>query len=316
MVGKGVPFFGISWRNPTPAQRDWGLDTYLSAILEAIDVTLAVSQSEDLNLLAMCAGGLTGACLLGHLAHVGDNRVRAASLVVTAIDTSVRSQMNIFASERAVKAATSSSRKKGVLEGKELTRLFAWMRPNDLIWNYWVSSYLMGEPPPPFDILAWNVDSTNLPAKLHEEFMHMFLDNPLVRAGAMTALGSPVDLGAVTCDIYAVGASTDHLVPWQGAYQATQLFGGKRRFVLSSSGHIQALVNPPGNPMSRYFTNDQYGADAQEWLKGAQENVGTWWDDWAAWTMQRSGARRRAPGRLGNRDYPVLDAAPGRYVHQ
>ncbi|HEV1996896.1 MAG TPA: alpha/beta fold hydrolase [Candidatus Dormibacteraeota bacterium] len=316
VVAQGVPFFAISWRNPTAKQRDWGLDTYLSAILEAVDVTLAISQSKDLNLLAMCAGGLTGACLLGHMAHVGDKRVRAASLVVTAIDIAVRSQINIFASERAVSAAISASRKKGMLEGTELTKVFAWMRPNDLVWNYWVSSYLLGEQPPAFDVLAWNVDSTNLPAKLHEEFMRMFLANPLVTPGAMTALGSPVDLGAVTCDLYAVGASTDHLVPWQGAYQATQLFGGTRRFVLSSSGHIQAIVNPPGNPKSRYFTNEDYGADPQRWLKGAKENAGTWWDDWAAWTMERSGPQRPAPTRLGNREYAALDRAPGRYVRE
>jgi polyhydroxyalkanoate synthase len=316
VVAQGVPFFAISWRNPTADQRDWGLDTYLGAILEAIDVTLAISRSRDLNLLAMCAGGLTGACLLGHLAHIGDKRVRSASLVVTAIDISVRSQINIFASERAVKASIRGSRKKGILEGTELAKVFAWMRPNDLVWNYWVSSYLMGEQPAAFDVLAWNVDSTNLPAKLHEDFMHMFLENPLVTPGAMTALGSPVDLGAITCDLYAVGALTDHLVPWQGAYQATQLFGGSRRFVLSSSGHIQAIVNPPGNPKTRYFTNDDYVADPGEWLKGASENAGSWWDDWATWTMDRSGPGRPAPPRLGSRAFPVLEPAPGRYVRE
>ncbi|GAC1338527.1 MAG: class II poly(R)-hydroxyalkanoic acid synthase [Candidatus Dormibacteria bacterium] len=315
-LARGIPFFAISWRNPTAAQRNWGLDTYLAAVLEAIEATLAVSESEDLNLMAMCAGGLTGACLLGHMAHIGDRRVRAASLIVTAIDVAVRSQMNLFASERAVNAAIRASRRRGVLRGEDLAKVFAWMRPNDLVWNYWVSNYLLGKQPPAFDVLAWNADTTNLPAKLHEEFLRMFLANPLVRPGEMTALGSPVDLGAVTCDIYALGASTDHLVPWQGAYQATQLFGGERRFVLSSSGHIQAIVNPPGNPKARYFTNEEYVPDPRQWLEGATENAGTWWDDWATWTVQRSGAQRKAPTRLGNRAHPPLVAAPGKYVHQ
>jgi polyhydroxyalkanoate synthase len=195
-----------------------------------------------------------------------------------------------------------------------MARVFAWMRPNDLVWNYWVNNYLLGEPPPTFDVLAWNADTTNLPARLHADFLHMFLDNPLVRPGAMRALDTPVDLGEVTCDIYALGALTDHLVPWQGAYQATQLFGGRTRFVLSSSGHIQAIVNPPGNPKARYFVNDDTVADPTAWLKAATELTGTWWDDWVAWTLERSGAERPAPVRAGSRKHPALDPAPGLYV--
>ena len=315
-VSKGIPFFAISWRNPTPEQRDWGLDEYLSATLEAIDATLDIARSDDLNLMSMCAGGLTAACLLGHLAATGDGRVSSAALAVTAIDVSVRSQMNLFASRPTVAAAIRRSARRGVLDGRAMAQVFAWMRPNDLVWNYWVNNYLLGDLPPAFDVLAWNADTTNLPAKLHAEFLHMFLDNPLVRPGAMTALGSPVDLGAVTCDIYALGALNDHLVPWQGAYQATQLFGGETRFVLSSSGHIQAIVNPPGNPKARYFINPDTVADPSAWLRGATEQVGTWWDDWSAWTLARSGPERRAPSRAGSRRHPPLEPAPGRYVHE
>jgi polyhydroxyalkanoate synthase subunit PhaC len=315
-VAQGIPFFVISWRNPTPAERDWGLDTYLEAALEAIDATLEVSKSDDLNILSMCAGGLTAACLLAHMAATGDSRVAAAGLAVTAIDVAVRSQMNLFASPPAIAAARRSSQRRGVLPGSDMARVFAWMRPNDLVWNYWVNNYLLGEPPPAFDVLAWNADTTNLPAHLHADFLRMFEENPLVRPGAMTALGSPVDLGAVTCDIYALGALTDHIVPWQGAYQATQLFGGSTRFVLSSSGHIQAIVNPPGNPKARYFVNDETVADPAAWLQNATERMGTWWDDWTSWTIERSGGERPAPTRAGSRRYPVLDPAPGRYVRE
>jgi polyhydroxyalkanoate synthase len=190
------------------------------------------------------------------------------------------------------------------------------MRPNDLVWNYWVNNYLLGEQPPAFDVLAWNADTTNLPAQLHAEFLHMFLDNPLARPDGMTALGTPVDLGAVTCDIYALGAVTDHLVPWRSAYQATQLFGGATRFVLSSSGHIQAIVCPPSNAKARYFVNEDPVADPDAWLKAATERTGSWWDDWTQWTIERSGAERQAPTRAGSRKHPVLVAAPGTYVHE
>ena len=315
-VSKGIPFYVISWRNPTPAQRDWGLDTYLAATLEAIDATLEIAGSDDLNILSMCAGGLTVACLLSHLAAIGDSRVRAASFAVTAIDLSVRSQINIFASKPAVAAAIRASARRGVLEGSSMGRVFAWMRPNDLVWNYWVNNYLHGEQPPAFDVLAWNADTTNLPATLHAEFLRMFLDNPLVRAGAMTALGSAVDLGAVTCDIYALGGLTDHLVPWQGAFQATQLFGGPSRFVLGSSGHIQTIVSPPGNPKARYFVNDVTVADPAAWLKAATETAGSWWEDWTTWTIERSGAERPAPTTTGSRKHPALVAAPGLYVQE
>jgi polyhydroxyalkanoate synthase len=315
-VAKGIPFYTVSWRNPTPAQRDWGLDTYLEAVLEAIDATLEVARSDQLNILSMCAGGLTTACLLGYMSAVGDQRISAASLVVTAIDVAVRSQMNIFASPPTVAAARRASARRGVLPGSSMARVFAWMRPNDLVWNYWVNNYLLGEPPPAFDILAWNGDTTNLPAQLHSEFLDMFVDNPLVRPKGMMALGSPVDLSAVTCDVYALGALTDHIVPWQGAYQATQLFGGATRFVLSSSGHIQAIVNPPGNPKARYFLNEDYVADPAAWLKGATEQAGTWWEDWGSWTIERSGDERPAPTRAGSRRHPALDPAPGTYVRE
>jgi polyhydroxyalkanoate synthase len=313
-VSKGIPLFMISWRNPGPEQRDWGLDTYLAAALEAIDATREVSGSDDVNLLSMCAGGLTTACLLSHLATTGDRRVNATALAVTAIDVSVRSQMNLLASRPTIAAALRSSARRGVLPGSEMAKIFAWLRPNDLVWNYWVNNYLMGEQPPAFDVLAWNADTTNLPAALHADFLRMFVENPLIHAGALTALGTPVDLGAVTCDIYAIGALTDHIVPWQGAYQATQLFGGRTRFVLSSSGHIQAIVNPPGNPKARYFVNPDTVADPAAWLEAATETPGTWWDDWVGWTVERSGAERPAPTRAGTRRHPALAPAPGTYV--
>jgi polyhydroxyalkanoate synthase len=203
-----------------------------------------------------------------------------------------------------------------VLPGRDLERVFAWIRPNDLVWRYWVNNYLMGENPPAFDVLAWNSDSTNMPAALHAEFLRLFVDNTLIEPGALTVLGSPVDLRVVRNDLYVVGALSDHLVPWQSAYAATQHFGGEVRFVLSNSGHIQALINPPGNPKASFWVGPGQSGDPEQWLKGATRTIGSWWTDWAAWTIERAGSERPRPRRLGSRRHPVLDPAPGRYVKE
>ena len=222
----------------------------------------------------------------------------------------------MFATRRTVQTAVKRSRRKGVLSGRSMARVFAWVRPNDLVWNYVVSNYLLGENPPAFDVLAWNADTTNLAAALHEQFITLFTDNALMKQGAVSILGTPVDLSAVKSDLYVVGASTDHLVPWQAAYCATQAYGGDSRFVLSNSGHIQALVNPPSNPKASFLTRDDNPPDPDVWRQGAEQVKGSWWVDWAGWAIERSGPERPKPRRLGGRGHAVLQAAPGRYVHE
>jgi len=313
-VAQGLQVFTISWRNPTPAQRDWSLDTYVAACLEAAEVTRDIAGTDDLNLIGFCAGGITQSLLLGHLAATGRDLVASSTLAVTTIDTEAKSSMNMFATRRSVESSIAQTRRKGMLPGRDLARVFAWVRPNDLVWNYWVSNYLLGEDPPAFDVLAWNSDTTNLPAALHAEFVHLFLDNALLEPGKISVLGTPVDLSKVVSDLYVVGATTDHLVPWQAAYVATQVYGGKSRYVLSNSGHIQALINPPGNPKASFLTSDESPTGAEVWLKGATRYTGSWWTDWAEWTIERSGAEREAPTRLGNDRYPPSDPAPGRNV--
>ncbi|MCW2528137.1 MAG: poly-beta-hydroxybutyrate polymerase, partial [Pseudonocardiales bacterium] len=186
----------------------------------------------------------------------------------------------------------------------------------DLIWNYWVSNYLLGQNPPAFDVLAWNADATNLPAGLHADFMDLWIGNSLVRPGAATAFGRPVDLTQVKTDLYVVGALTDHLVPWQSAYTATQAFGGDVRFILSNSGHIQALVNPPGNPKASFYHGDLTPPEPAAWLRDATKVAGSWWQDWADWTTARSGEVKPKPRSMGSRKYSVVEIAPGRYVRE
>ena len=221
---------------------------------------------------------------------------------------------SLFLSEWSAAMAVRGSKRKGVLEGRQLTRMFAWMRPNDLVWNYWVSNYLMGQDPPAFDVLAWNADMPNMTAGLHADFASLFLENPLPEPGKLTVLGTPIDLAKVDQDAYILAALTDHITPWEACYRTVGILGGSSRFVLSSSGHIQAIVNPPGNKKANYRAADDPGPDSGAFFTGADRIAGSWWNEWSEWLTARDGETRRAPRTLGGRANPVLDAAPGRYA--
>jgi polyhydroxyalkanoate synthase len=316
-VANGIQFFAISWRNPTAAQRDWNLETYLKACKRALEVTCDISGSPDANLVAACAGGNTAATLLGHYAALGEARVHSATLLVTVLDASAPTLMGLFASEQTIAATIKKTRAAGVLEGKEMARVFAWLRPNDLVWSFFANNYIMGNDPPAFDILAWNADCTRLPAEFHADMLMLYQHNPLVQPGRLEVLGTPIDMRKVQCDTYVVAGITDHITPWKACYETRRVLSGSRmEFVLSSSGHIQSIVNPPGNERAKYYTNADLALDADAWLKTAKTHQGTWWEHWRGWMESRAGGRKPAPRELGNRNHPPGDAAPGRYVHQ
>ncbi len=316
LVTQGIQTFVLSWRNPTAAERDWGLETYLRSMLEAIDAAREITGSPDLNIVGTCSGGITTALLLGHLAATGDRQVNAATLMVTVLDTGAESQLGLFATPETIEAARQASRVKGVLEGQELAQVFAWLRPNDLVWNYWVNNYLLGDNPPVFDILYWNNDTTNLPAGLHSDFLDLYLENPLARHGKLELLGTPIDLGRVNIDAVVLAGITDHITPWKACYATTQLLGGQCEFILSSSGHIQSILNPPSNPKAKWFRNPQVAADADQWLAGAKEQTGSWWEHWRDWLREHSGELRAAPDTLGSKRHPAGANAPGTYVRE
>jgi len=316
LVANGLQVFTISWRNPLHEQREWGFETYDRAILEAIDVVREITESPDINILGACLGGMTLATLLGYLAARGDQRIHAVTFTVTVLDTNVESTMGLFATKETIAAAKESSRSKGVLEGQELARAFAWLRPNDLVWNYWVNNYLIGKDPAAFDVLYWNNDTTRLPAKLHGEMLDLFETNGFTHPGTLEVLGTPIDLSKVTNDTYIIAGITDHITPWQGCYSTTQLLGGKVKFILSNAGHIQSILNPPGNPKASYFVNDRYPADPGQWQAGAQKVSGTWWEDWRDWLGKRAGEKKPAPRELGNERYQPGTPAPGTYVFE
>jgi polyhydroxyalkanoate synthase len=313
-VGRGQQVFAISWRNPSPAQRDWDLETYAAAILAALDAVAAITRSELVNLFGLCAGGITTAVVLNHLAAIGDHRVSAASFGVTLLDWTTPAAVGMLSVPALLKLARWRSRSAGMLDSRSLGSVFAWMRPNDLIWNYVVNNYLLGKDPPPFDILAWNSDGTNLPAALHRQFLEIFADNTLALPGEMTVLGTPVDLSRVKTDTYVTGGASDHLTPWKGCFASAHLLGGTSTFVLANTGHIQTLVCPPGNPKSRYWTGGDLTDEPEAWRTSATEHTGSWWEHWADWIESRSGELKRAPARLGGQNHPPLADAPGSYV--
>jgi polyhydroxyalkanoate synthase len=315
LLAGGIQTFIVSWRNPGKAQREWGLSTYIEALKEAVEVVLAISGSQDLNMLGACSGGGTMSSLLGHYAALGEHKVNAFTLLVSVLDTRVDTQVSLFADEKTLEAAKRHSYQAGVLKGQDLAKVFAWMRPNDLIWNYWVNNYLLGNEPPEFDVLYWNNDTTNLPAALHGEFIDMYQTNPLTRAGALEVCGTPIDLKQVTSDFYCVAGVTDHITPWEACYRSVHLFGGKCEFVLSNSGHIQSILNPPGNPKARFMTSSKLPDNAQSWLSSADKHAGSWWSHWQGWLQTRSGDLKKAPAKLGNKAHPAGEAAPGTYVH-
>ncbi|MWV15293.1 class II poly(R)-hydroxyalkanoic acid synthase [Pseudomonas sp. L-22-4S-12] len=316
LLRNGIQTFVVSWRNPTKAQREWGLSTYIEALKEAIEVILTITGSKDVNMLGACSGGLTTASLLGHYAALGEHKVHALTLLVSVLDTKLDTQVALFADEKSLEVAKRRSYQSGVLEGSDMAKVFAWMRPNDLIWNYWVNNYLLGNEPPVFDILYWNNDTTRLPAALHGEFIEMFKTNPLTRAGALEVCGTPIDLKQVTCDFFCVAGTTDHITPWDSCYKSAHLFGGKCEFVLSNSGHIQSILNPPGNPKARYMTNSEMPLDPRAWQATATKHADSWWLHWQNWLAERSGKLKKSPTSLGNKAHPAGEAAPGTYVHE
>ncbi|HEY7050092.1 MAG TPA: alpha/beta fold hydrolase [Jatrophihabitantaceae bacterium] len=315
LVGEGQQVFVMSWRNPDVRHAPWNFDTYVRAVLDAIDAVERVSGTEQTVLAGICSGGILASITAAYLAATGQShRLAAFALAVTVLDNAHAGMASALSSRRMAGAAKAISRRRGYLDGRALAEVFAWLRPGDLVWNYWVNNYLLGQKPPAFDILFWNADTTRMPAGLHADFVDLAMDNQLVTAAALTVLGVPIDLSGIETDAYIVAGIADHITPWQNCYRTTQLLGGSSRFVLSTSGHIAALVNPPGNPRAGYQVNKANPADPDEWLRSAETRSGTWWNDASAWLAERSGALRPAPEQLGGGGLAPIVEAPGTYV--
>jgi polyhydroxyalkanoate synthase subunit PhaC len=311
LVSQGHQVFAISWRNPDARHRAWGLDAYGQAIVSALSAARAICRAPQASVLSLCSGGIVSSMVAAHLAGSGE----LASLFcgVTMLDSGGAGGPAALVSQRTLDRAVGASRSRGYLDGRALAEVFAWLRPNDLIWNYWVNNYLQGKSPQPFDILYWNADTTRMTAALHEDFIRLFSSGSLAKPGAATMLGTPVDLSTVTVDAYVVAGIADHLCPWEVCYASARLLGGDIRFALSTSGHIASMVNPPDNPKARFRAAPATGSGS-DWIAATPEGPGSWWTDYSAWLAARSGGTKNAKSTLGGHGFTPLDPAPGRYV--
>ena len=312
-VQHGRTVFAISYRNPDTSMSGITLDDYLiHGPREALDVIAEITGSPKIDIIGLCLGGALTAMLAAYLTEKGDDRIGSITLLNTLLDYSEPGVLGTFTDEKTVARLERQMAEKGVLEGSQMAGTFDILRANDLIFNYVVSSWLMGQDPPAFDILAWNGDSTRMPAAMHSFYLRsLYMRNELAR-GELELASQRLDLSAVKSDTYVVGAINDHIVPWHGSYKTGGLLGGSVRYVLSSGGHIAGIVNPPG-PKAWYEAGDYNGAEAETWRRATSKHKGSWWEDWTAWSDPRAGERVKPPT-MGSKQYPAVGDAPGDYV--
>jgi poly[(R)-3-hydroxyalkanoate] polymerase subunit PhaC len=316
-VANGIQTFMIVWRNPKAelGHGRWGLDDYLAAQAQAADVIKKITGSDTINWLGLCAGGITAALMLGYLAATGDPSAGSATFIVTMLTNrfpNIIGMMDTEASRRALRQAAAAGQ---VFPGRSVRTSFAWLRPNDLVFNYLVSGWLLGNDPSAFDVLAWNDDATAISAKFALESTELLVD-AMERQEPITVLGTPVDLAKVDCDSFHVAGYTDHITPWRAAYTSTQVLGGDKQMAVVKSGHIQSFVNPAAKARYDYWQGPPASDDPDQWLAGATEHHGSWWPQWIQWLTERSGPEKKPGSALGNKKYPPLGPAPGTYVHE
>jgi len=316
LLNSGIQTFCISWRNPTAAQRDWGLDTYVASLDEAVDAVREVTSADNVSMMGSCSGGITAAAYLGTLVGRNKHKIKNMVLAVCVLDTATTgdSAFGSLVTPETMRAAKEASRLRGVLDGHDLARMFAWMRPNDLIWNYWVNNYLLGKEPPAFDILFWNADTTRLPARLHSDYIDLYFTNPFVNPKKLSLNGTAIDMAQIKVDSYVIAGVTDHITPWKSVYQTAKIMGNDTTFILSNSGHLQSLLNPPGNQKASFVTGPLAPAGPDAFLAGSQKHEGSWWLHWRDWLHKRSDEEKPAPTMLGNARHCADAPAPGTYV--
>ncbi len=317
-ASQGHTVFMLSWRNVGPEQGQLTWDDYLEqGVFEAIRVVTEISKADKINILGFCVGGTIVSTALSALAARDESPVASLTLLTTLLDFAEPGVLGVFVDEQQVKLREQALAAGGVLKGRELATTFSFLRPNDLVWNYVVNNYLKGHKPPAFDLLYWNSDSTNLPGPMYCWYLrHMYLQNELRVPGALTCAGQPIDLGSVEVPTYVFAAREDHIVPWQAAYQSTQLLGGPMTFVLGASGHIAGTINPATKNKRSYWTSSELPAQADTWLGKAAEHPGSWWTHWAQWLEPLRGPLKPAPKKPGNAKYKPIEPAPGSYVKQ
>ena len=320
-VEQGHRTFVVSWRNPDESLVHKTWDDYIDGgPIAAIRAVQAISGQASINTLGFCVGGTLLSTALAVLAARGEQPAHSVTLLTTLLDFESTGILDIFIDETMVKLRemTLGAQAPGgpaLLKGQELATTFSFLRPNDLVWNYVVANYLKGEAPPPFDLLYWNGDSTNLPGPMYCWYLrHTYLQNELKQPGKLVVCGEKVDLGAIEAPLFIYGSREDHIVPWTAAYASVPLFKGECQFVLGASGHIAGVINPPAKGKRSHWTNRKLPTTAQAWFDGATEHPGSWWPVWTDWLKPRAGKLVNAPKSPGSAKYKTIEPAPGRYV--
>ncbi|HJV52133.1 MAG TPA: class I poly(R)-hydroxyalkanoic acid synthase [Noviherbaspirillum sp.] len=318
-VSEGHTVFLVSWRNPDASLGHLTWDDYIEqGAIQAINVAREISMQEQINMLGFCVGGTILATALALMSARGEKPAAGVTLLTALLDFSDTGVIDVFIDEAQVSLREKTIGNGGLMPGRDFTSAFSSLRPNDLVWNYVKSNYLKGEDPPPFDLLYWNADATNLPGPMFCWYLrNLYLENSLRVPGKLTVAGDAIDLGAIDAPVFIYGSREDHIVPWTAAFESMNLLNlnkrANNRFVLGASGHIAGVINPPAKKKRSYWTNDKPAATAAEWMKGATEHPGSWWTEWSKFLAERAGEQVKAP-KYGNAKYKVIEPAPGRYV--
>jgi polyhydroxyalkanoate synthase len=324
-VEQGNTVFLISWANPDKSLADTTWDQYVEeGVIQAIRVVQDITGQDKMNAFGFCVGGTIVSTALAVLAARGEKPASSLTLLTTFLDFSDTGVLSVFVDEPQVALREQALKAGGLMSGRDLASTFSSLRPNDLVWNYVQSNYLKGNEPPPFDLLYWNADSTNLPGPMFCWYLrNTYLENSLKKPGRLTVAGEAVDLGAIDCPVFVYGSREDHIVPWTSAFSSVNILNPnkpeKNRYVLGASGHIAGVINPASKKKRSYWTNDELKRkngklDAEEWMKGATEHPGSWWPEWAAFLAEHGGKDVKPPAKPGNAQYQPVEAAPGRYV--
>ena len=317
-VSEGHRTFVVSWRNPDASMSYTTWDDLIAHVaIKAIHVVQEIAGTDQINALGFCVGGTILSTALGVLAARDEQPVASATLLTTLVDFQDTGVLDVFIDEAFVKFREAQFASGGLMKGQDMASTFSFLRPNDLVWNYVVGNYLKGETPPPFDLLYWNSDATNLPGPMYAWYLrNTYLENNLIKPGKTEVCGEKIDLRKVKLPMYIYGSREDHIVPIGGSYGSTQVFPGKKRFVMGASGHIAGVINPPAAKKRSYWTGPagKFPKTAQAWQDTATEHAGSWWPDWSAWLKSHAGKQIAAPKTYGNVKYKAIENAPGRYV--
>ena len=314
---QGHTVFVISWVNPNEKLAGKTFDDYMvEGPLAALGAMEKATGVREADVIGYCLGGTLLAATLSYMAATGDDRVKTATYFATMVDFAEAGELSVFIDEEQLAALEQRMEKKGYLEGQDMATTFNMLRANDLIWSFVINNYLLGKEPFPFDLLYWNSDATRMPAAMHSFYLRkMYQENLLAKPGGIRLRNVPIDLGKITVPTYILSSREDHIAPWKSTYAATQLYKGPVRFVLSASGHIAGVVNPPAAHKYCHWTNDTLPASADAWFASATQHEGSWWPDWQEWVTAAADGVEKVPARRpGDRKLKAIEPAPGAYV--